>query len=149
MLLRGSICLGFEEVVPCRSIGKEKIRVMCWKKSQPTLCLAGLSAPKTQLLIKTFKDCNKMLSAFSYNIFVTYRLTASPNGKPFAKDTKQPLCNMTRKTFPWHSVRKTLPCIINSNRQEGNGNKCRSINKGTKAGQQKDPFWTSSSFPKF
>lgn len=29
MLLRGSICLEFEEVVPCRSIGKEKIRVMC------------------------------------------------------------------------------------------------------------------------
>lgn len=148
MLLRGSICLGFEEVVPCRSIGKEKIRVMCWKKSQPTLCMAGLSAPKTQFLIKTFKNCNKLFLLYIY-IYVTYRHAAFPNGKSFAKDTKQPLCNVTRKTFPWHSVRKALPCIINSNRQEGNGNKCHSVNKGTKAGQQKVPFWTSSTFPKF
>lgn len=34
MLVAESIYLGFEEVVPYKSIGKEKIRVMCSKKSQ-------------------------------------------------------------------------------------------------------------------
>lgn len=152
MLLRGSICLEFEEVVPCRSIEKEKIRVMCWEKSQLTLCMAGLSAPKTQLLVKTFKDCNKTLSTFSYNFFCYLQTYSFPKWQALSKGHKAALvrrAEQPRKTFPWYFVWKTLPYIINSNRQEGNRNKCCSVNKGTKAGWQKGPFWISSTFPKF
>lgn len=155
MLLRGSICLGFEEVVPCRSIGKEKIRVICWKKSQPSLCMAALSAPKTQLLVKTFKDCNKMLSTFSCKFFCCCCFLQNytfPKWQALSKGHKAALvrrAEQPRKTFPWHFVWKTLPCIINSNRQEGNRNKCCSVNKRTEVGQQKGSFWTSSTFPQF
>lgn len=53
--------------------------------------MAGLSAPNTQLLVKAFKDCNKMLSTFFCNFFCFLQTYSFPKWQALSKGHKAAL----------------------------------------------------------